>query len=296
MNPWIRRSLLAVAVLVALAAAAVFAGIQLAERKMNRKVEVAVQGVAVPTDPAAIERGRYLFASRGCSECHGVDGAGRTFIDDGQGMKAHSPNLTRGAGSATLAYQPADWDRTVRHGVKPDGRPVFIMPSVDYNRFTDADLGALVAYLQSLPPVAGQGAQFQLPMPLRVLYGFGAIPDAASLIDHKLPPQQAVAEGLTVEHGRYVANMCIGCHGAKLEGGKVPGGPPDWPPAARLAPGAGSVIATRYGDAETFVKMLKSGKRADGSVIAVMPFESLSALSDIDARALYLFLKSMPGG
>ena len=71
---------------------------------------------------------------------------------------------------------------------------------------------------------------------------------------------------------------------------------PDWPPAARLAPGAGSVIATRYGDAETFVKMLKSGKRADGSVIAVMPFESLSALSDIDARALYLFLKSMPGG
>jgi len=296
MKLWIRRSLITVAALVGLVAAAVFAGTQLAERKMNRKVEVAVQGVAVPADPAAIERGRYLFASRGCSGCHGANGAGHTFIDDGQGMKAHSPNITRGAGSTTLAYQPADWDRTVRHGVKPDGRPVFIMPSVDYNRLTNADLGALVAYVQSLPPAAGQGAQFQLPLPLRVMYGFGAIPDAASLIDHTLPPQQPVAEGLTVEHGRYVANLCIGCHGAKLEGGKVPGGPPDWPAAARLAPGAGSVIATRYADAEAFVKMLKAGKRADGSAIAVMPFETLSALSDIDARALHLFLKSMPGG
>ena len=31
------------------------------------------------------------------------------------------PNLTTGQGSRTLDYEPADWDRIVRHGVLPDG-------------------------------------------------------------------------------------------------------------------------------------------------------------------------------
>ena len=281
-------------VIVALIAAAIATGTQLAERNMNRHVDVAVQPVAIPTDAAALKRGRYLFASRGCADCHGANGAGSLFINEG-GMKATAPNLTRGAGSATLAYQPVDWVRTVRHGVKPNGKPVVIMPSVDYNRYTDADMGAVIAYVQSLLAVAGPSAKFEFPLPLRVLYGFGAIPDAASRIDHNLPPQQPVAEAVTVEHGKYVANMCAGCHGAKLEGGKVPGGPPDWPAAARLAPGEGSVIAARYADAEVFVKMLKSGKRADGSAIAVMPFEALAKVSEVDARALHLNLKSLGG-
>ena len=34
----------------------------------------------------------------------------------------------------------------------------------------------------------------------------------------------------------------------------------------------------RYADAEVFIRMLRTGKRADGSVIAVMPFDNLSKL------------------
>jgi mono/diheme cytochrome c family protein len=293
MKTWIRRGLIAVAALLLLLAALVWAGVQLAQHKRDRRVEVAVQAVPVPSDAATIERGRYLYGSRGCADCHGASGTGRIFIDDGKGLKAAGSNITRGSGSVTLAYQPVDWVRTLRHGVKPDGRPVFIMPSEDYNRLTDADVGAIVAYAQSLPPGAGTGAVFQLPLPVRVLYGFGAIKDAAAKIDHALPPQQPVPEGVTVEHGRYVANMCLGCHGPKLEGGKIPGGPPDWPPAARLTPGDGSVMASRYPDADAFVKMLRTGQRPDGSGIAVMPFEALSKLSDTDARALHLYLKSL---
>jgi mono/diheme cytochrome c family protein len=167
------------------------------------------------------------------------------------------------------------------------------MPSEDYNRFTDADVGAVIAYAQSLPPASGGPAVVMLPLPARVLYGFGQIPDAVDRIDHALPPQQPVAEGVTLEHGRYVANLCQGCHGTRFEGGKIPGGPPDWPAAARLAPGEGSVMTTRYADADAFVKMLRTGKRADGSPVAVMPFESLRKISDTDARALHLYLKSL---
>ncbi len=294
LKQWIRRCLWAIGTLAVLAAALVVVGLQLGERKANRRIAMAVQPVPIPTDTAALERGRYLYASRGCAECHGANGAGRTFVDDVKaGVKIAGANISKGgAGSVTTAYQPADWVRTIRHGVKPDGRPLRVMPSEDYNRFTNADTGALIAYVVSLPPAAGGPADVKLPLPARVLYGLGQIPDAYDRIDHKLPAQQPVAEGVTLEHGKYVANLCLGCHGTKLEGGKITGGPPDWPAAARLAPGEGSVMP-RYADAAAFLAMLKSGKSPDGRALAVMPFETLAQMNETDVRALHLYLKSL---
>lgn len=289
MNRWIRRGLWAGGTLVALAAAAVLAGTQLAERRMNRQIELLPAAVPMTNDAAAVERGRYLFASRGCTDCHGADGAGRVFVDDGHGLKLKGPNISPGPGSVVANYSANDWVRTLRHGVKPDGRPLLIMPSEDYNRFTDADVAAVVAYVRSLPPVAGGPAELQLPLPVRVAYGFGLMPEAAEKIDHRLPPAQPVPEGVTVAHGQYVANMCIGCHGATLDGGRIPGAPPDWPAAAKLSPGAGSVMA-QYADAESLLRLFKTGKRADGSAVRVMPFESLREMSETDARALHLYL------
>jgi mono/diheme cytochrome c family protein len=225
---WIRRGLWAVLVLLVLAAALAFLGLQLGERRAARRIEVAVQPVPIPSDAAALERGRYLYTSRGCAECHGANGAGRAFVDDPKaGVKIAGANITKGGtGSATTAYQPVDWVRSIRHGVNPAGRALRVMPSEDYNRFTDADAGALIAYVLSLPPAAGGPAAVRMPLPARVLYGFGQIPDAADRIDHRLPPQQPVPEGVTLGHGRYVANLCQGCHGDKFEGGKIPGAPP----------------------------------------------------------------------
>jgi hypothetical protein len=50
----------------------------------------------------------------------------------------------------------------------------------------------------------------------------------------------------------------------------------------------------RYKDAAAFTAMLRNGKRPDGSGIQVMPFESLSKMSDVDAQALYAYLKTVP--
>jgi mono/diheme cytochrome c family protein len=66
--------------LVLLAGEAALAGLQLAEGKMQRRVDVQVRPVALTTEAAALERGRYLFASRGCVDCHGATGTGRTFF------------------------------------------------------------------------------------------------------------------------------------------------------------------------------------------------------------------------
>jgi len=294
---WFRRGGLAVLAIVLLAGAALWLGLQLAERKMNRKLDIKVQAVALLDvgDKGALDRGRYLYASRGCVDCHGVKGNGRTFIDDPKtGLRVAGPHIAPGPGSVTAAYRPEDWVRAIRHGVSPVGRPLMIMPSEDYNRFTDGDLAALVGYVRSLPPTDGAAAVLELPVPVRALYGFGLIADAAAKIDHSLPPSVPVPDGVTVAHGAYVANMCLGCHGAKLAGGKVPGGPPDWPPAARLSPGADSVM-TRYPDADSMLRMFKTGQRPDGTPVKVMPFESLREMSEVDARALHLFLKNYPG-
>jgi mono/diheme cytochrome c family protein len=291
MKVWLRRTLIGVLSVGVLLALVVAGLVWNGERKRQRVVALpALKTPALVDDAAARERGAYLYASRGCVDCHGADGAGRVFVDNGS-LRIKGPAIHTGPGSVTLAYKPQDWDRALRHGVKPDGTPAMIMPSEDYNRFTDADLVALVAYTRTLPPAGGGAAEITLPLPVRALYGAGAIKDAADKIDHNLPVQQPVAEGVTLEHGQYVANMCKGCHGAELGGGKVPGGPPDWPPAAKLTKGEGNAM-DRYASADSMIAMFRSGKRADGSAVQVMPFESLAKMSDTDLRALHLYLKS----
>lgn len=291
MKRWIKWTVTALAGLAVLAGGAAVLGNQMAERKMLRRIDIAVKPVAYPGDPQSLQRGKYLYESRGCTDCHGTDGGGREFVNDGQGLRVTGPNIT--PGGVTSSYRPEDWVRTIRHGVKPNGQPTMIMPSEDYNRMTDQDLATMVAYLRSLPSRQGGGTIVELPVPVRVLYGFGAIQDAADKIDHSLPPGQPVPEEVSARHGAYVAHMCRGCHGEQLSGGKIPGGPPDWPPAANITPGQGSAMG-RYANAAQFTEMLRSGKRPDGTPIKVMTFESAARLSDVDAHALYEFLKTLP--
>src|SRR5688572_6866777 len=240
---------LALGVLVIVLGAAAAGAVWLGERKMQRTVLIKVVPVPYASGPAALKQGKYLFESRGCAECHGATGAGRVFIDDPTGMYAKSPNITVGGSAAQ--YGEADWVRAIRHGVDPRGRPLLIMPSEDYNRLTDADLASLVAYIRSLPSAPPAPADVRFPTIVKALYGIGVIPDAAQRINHSLPPSQPVAAAASVEHGKYVAQMCMGCHGERFSGGKIPGGPPNWPPAANLTPGEGTVM-TRYDTPEKF--------------------------------------------
>jgi len=278
--------------LVLIGGGLVIAANLLFDRKRDRVVTLDVKGVTVVSDEAALARGKYLFASRGCGDCHAANGAGRVFIDDAaSGFVVRSPNIT--PGGVVAKYTDVDWVRAIRHGVRPDGRALFVMPSEDYNRFTDADVAALIAYARTLPQVAGEGASFRVPLPVRALYAAGVIKDAAEKLDHSLPPATPVPEGVTAEHGKYVANLCLGCHGPGLAGGKIPGGPPDWPAASNLTPGPGTVM-TAYDTADKLKAMFRSGKRVNGTPIAVMPFDTLRELNDTDVAAVLAYLKTLP--
>ncbi len=294
MNKWLKRGGIALVGLVALAASALVVGAQMGERKMQRSIDVKISPVAFRNDAPGIARGRYLYLSRGCTECHGVNGAGKDVVNDGKGMHIRAPNITPGPGNVVAGYSADDWVRTLRHGVKPNGKPAIVMPSEDYARLTDDDLASMVAYIRTMPPVEGQGAVLELPALVKTLYATGVMHDAAEVIDHNLPPSQPVPEAVSTEHGAYVVNSCIGCHGAQLSGGTIPGAPPEWPAAANLTPGEGSVMS-RYPTPEAFADMFKTGKRPDGTTVSqVMPFLSLKELNDTDVQALYLHLKSLP--
>lgn len=293
MNKWVKGTSLGLAALGIGAIATVLIGKEMGERKMQRMVDIPVAPLNVATRGASLEQGRYLYATRGCADCHGANGGGKEVIRSGA-MLVISPNITNGANSATTAYVASDWVRTLRHGVKPSGRPIMIMPSEDYNRLSDDDVAAVIAYVRQLPPVDGQRALVQLPVAVKVLYGFGHVKDAAEMINHHLPPQAPVVAAVSPAHGAYVANSCIGCHGATLSGGRIPGAPPEWPAPANLTPGSGSAMK-QYATPEAFIAMLRSGKRPDGSAISgVMPFGSLREMNEVDMRALHQYLQTLP--
>jgi mono/diheme cytochrome c family protein len=293
MHRLFKISLSGVGVIVALGAGTVAYAEFGSRQKLNRVVALDVEPVAAVTSPAALERGKYLFESRGCAECHGPNGAGKIMIDSG-GFFVKTPNITPAEGSVVANFTDLDWVKVIRHGVKPDNRPLLVMPSEDFARYTNDDVAAIIGYAKSLPAAAGTPAEFHIPMPVRLFYALGFVRDAAEKIDHTLPPTQPVAATDVLAHGAYVANACLGCHNTSLSGGPVEGAPPDWPPAANLTPGEGSAML-RYPTETAFATMFKSGKRPDGSGISdVMPFGMLKEFSSEDVSAVYAYIRTLP--
>lgn len=295
MNKRIKIALVTLASLVVVGVAAAALVSRLADRKLHRIVELPPMQVTFAAAEGQLEHGEYLFKTRGCEDCHGADGAGHVFINDpASGFFVRSPNITSGSTSPAREYQDVDWLRALRHGVKPSGEPLFIMPSEDYSRMTDADIAAIVAYARSLPPAETGGAQFSpLPLPMKAAYLFGALKDAAEKIDHTAAPTATVADD-PVSRGQYVAQGCTGCHGAHFSGGKIPGTPPSWPAAADITSAPDSAMA-HYTSAEQFKSLFRTGKRPDGSAVSdVMPFKSLAQMNDAELDDLFAFLKTVP--
>lgn len=245
----------------------------------------------------AVERGRHLIQSRyGCADCHGESYGGGVMIDDPMIGTALGPNITTGHGSRTLDYTASDWDRAVRHGVLPDGRPA-IMPAGDFQLMSDQELSDLVVYLRTLPPVDNEVERPSLGPLGTVLVATGALPFAAHEIPSHQDPHAALppATEVSVDFGRHMAGVCTGCHRADFSGGSIPGGDPSWPPARNITPHQEGLAGWTYEDFQT---ALRDMKRPDGTaLLAPMTFVAPYAvnMTDVEMRALWTYLQSVPG-
>ena len=127
----------------------------------------------------------------------------------------------------------------------------------------------------------------------RLLYAAGQFPIVtADLVDHAAPPAPDHQPAVTVEYGRYLANIggCIGCHGPGLSGGKIPGGDPAWRPATNISP-EGLKGWTEL----DFVNALKTGIRPNGIPIdTLMPWRLAGQMDSTEMGAVWRFVQSVP--
>ena len=291
------------------------------QKRLTHVYEIPNEVVLIPADTASLERGEHIFRFRGCEACHSAGGSSYVSTDEEFGMQAHlnlpsqdiplmegniymddpavgkvvASNLTSGAGGVGGGYTDEGWIKAIRHGIRMDGTPLLFMPSTEFYYLSDEDLGAVIAYVKSAPPmdnVLPPSSVSPLGRLVMMVPGITFIP--AELIPHDAPRPVAPAVGVTPEYGEYLTHSCKVCHGLTMSGGQIPGFPASWPPALNLTWGEGSALPNWT--EEEFISTMRTGETPDGIKLrtAYMPWTSYRHMNDNELRAVWVYLKSLP--
>jgi mono/diheme cytochrome c family protein len=168
----------ALPVVAAAAAAMVYVS---SERTLRGPVAVAAHPApaaarfaATPAAHAAlVARGARVASARGCAGCHGATFGGQVLAEGPAMGRLAVPNLT--AAGRGPALDDRAWELALRHGVRPDGTPLLVMPSAEYAAMADEDVAAVAAYVRSLPAVRTQPPPLRVGPLLRVLHVAGKV-------------------------------------------------------------------------------------------------------------------------
>jgi Cytochrome c. len=252
----------------------------LSERILGRPYQVPAAAISIPTGPAAIVEGRRLATIDGCFGCHGRQLEGAVMFDQPIIGRVVAPNLT----AAVRKYSDSELVGIIRHGVRPGGRSVMVMPAEAYALLTDEDLGRIIAFLKSLPAVEGPGPSLSLGPLGRIGVVTGEFKTVAQLIAETVPPPDATSE--EAAHGRYLARtICAECHGTSLRGDSNP----DF-----TSPSLQLVAAY---SPESFSQLMRAGVGLGGRELRTMSptaRQRLSLLTDSDIAALFDYLHHLP--
>ena len=272
----------------------------------------ATGSAAAPTeptpDPTLVARGAYLTSILGCPFCHmpmGPNGpdfarafAGGLEVPEKFGTW-RAPNITPHKGSGIGGWTDEQIAAAVREGVRPDGSKLYpIMPYPNYNRMTDDDAKAMVAFLRTVPAIDNVVAPTkdlkmpQIPMPKPA--------NAPDVVDDP------------VKHGEYLVTLmhCNNCHAAPgkdgmpdfmnrpFSGGQVMELPMMGTGLLQVA-NITSDKETGIGNwtEEQIAHSIKTLTRPDGTIIqGPMQFylAGWSKMEDRDLKAIAAYLKQVP--
>ena len=256
---------------------------------------VPVETIPIPIDQASIDRGEHIATIRMCRFCHTDTLSGQTDATPVL-ITLSFPNLTAGAGGVGATNTDEDWVRAIRHGVGHDGRGLLLMPAGKFYYLSDEDLGALIAYLKSLPPVDNELPKTDLGPLGRVMLVLGQLPPEATspdvtIIDHDGPRPVAPEPGVTLEYGKYLALPCTLCHGENLNGQIVSKGGPEKYLAPNLTPGG----EVHFWSEAQFMETLRTGVTPSGHQLKdVMPWKYFGQMTDDELSAVWIYLQSLP--
>jgi mono/diheme cytochrome c family protein len=250
-----------------------------------------------------VERGEYLVRGpAGCGNCHtpmGPEGfiadqelAGRV-VEDIEPFLAIAPNITPAGRIA--GWSDAELARAIREGIRPDGSVIGPpMPFAMYRGLSDSDLGAIVAFLRTLPAVDHDPGTSEYRIPLPPAWG----PPVESVAD--VSPDDPVA------YGAYLAGPiahCMECHtpmgpqGPMLDTALGQGGFEFHGPwGTSVAPNLTSHADGLAGYSDDEIKaMIVEGVRPDGTPMTPpMPYPFLARMTPQDLDAIVAYLRTLP--
>jgi len=261
---------------------------------------------AKESDPAAIERGRYVAIAGDCVACHTAPES-RDAFSGGYAIKTpfggiYTSNITPDRETGIGDWTERDFYRAVRHGKGINGENLY--PAMPYNAYvqvSDQDMHDLWLYMRTVKPVRNHVPETQLPFPYNIRL---AMMGWNLLFFNNKGFEADPTRSAQWNRGAYLVRgleHCASCHTPKnvlggdsrqtLQGGNIG----DW-----FAPDITRNDYTGIGGwtPEQIVQYLKEGSNhvavASGPMAEAVT-NSTQHLTDNDLQAIADYLHSHPG-
>lgn len=261
--------------------------------RLNKTYDFAPSNLVIPTDAESIAYGQHR-AEALCQGCHGKDLSGiENWFNAGPLGSIDSANLTAGEGGFGKEASDEDFVRAIRHGIDPQGKPIFMPAVVSTAHLSDDDLGAIIAYVKSVPPVdhITTGQHFKPLAKILLAAGMlGKLPvESVSHATQVSAPERAVSKA----YGEYLVttNDCHVCHGPNLNGGPYPD-PTITKISPNLTPGGELGLWTEA----QFIETIRTGTTPGGHNLdpQFMPWQDYKNFYDDELKAIWVYLQSLP--
>lgn len=123
--------------------------------------------IHVPPITDELATGKYLAHNLDCFSCHSADFKTNNYLEpekspgyfaggnmplDLQGRVMYTSNLTPDKATGIGNWSKDQFIRTVKYGEK-EGETALVYPMMPYTQLTDAEVGAIFSYLQTIPAI-----------------------------------------------------------------------------------------------------------------------------------------------
>ncbi|KDB08772.1 Gluconate 2-dehydrogenase (acceptor) [Burkholderia sp. lig30] len=263
--------------------------------------------VAANARPEVVVRGEYLARAGDCIACHTAP-RGKTFAG-GLAMETpfgtlYSPNITPDSKYGIGKWTADQFYAMMHTGKSPDGKLIYpAMPIAQYTKVTRQDSDAIFAYLKSVPAVHQANRKHDMRFPFNqreLLIGWRTLYFSEGEFQPNTKRSAEWNRGAYLVEGLGHCTMChtkINMLGGsskdeQFAGGLIP--VQNW-----YAPSLTSDKDGGLGDWSTkdIVDLLQAGISDRGAVygpMAEVTYHSLQYMTDDDAKAMAVYLKTLP--
>ena len=254
-----------------------------------------------------LANGRTMFLAGDCSSCHATPlQRDATRLGGGLGLVSkfgtfYAPNISPDAKDGIGGWTEAQFVTAVTKGTSPEGEHLYpVFPYTSFQRMKSDDVRDLFAYIKTLPPVAGQVRDHDVPFPLNIRRGVGMWKllylDGEAF---KSDPSKSAQWN----RGAYLVNgpeHCAECHSPRNALGAIVSGKRFSGHLIGYATGGFPNITKLKWSQDDMAELLETGMtakddpvgRVDGPMAEVV--RSTSQLSPEDRAAMAAYLVSLP--